>query len=499
MTKPALTDFLTLLPVEQLLRTMPSGLFLVDTEQRIVYWNSEAERITGYRAEEALGRHCSFLEGIECGRGCGLYSPTVSKPILGAICTIHTKSGEPLYISKNIDYLKKGGEIVGGIESFIDVTEQKTLEAALRRQSEELEATVAERTAELEKERSRLNSLLEAMNDFAYIVSEDYRVNYMNRAMIEQLGDHTGTCCYDSFHSLKEPCPNCPIEKVGRGETVREERYIPRLKQTHELLHTRLPSPEGKVLKLAVCRDITERKAVEKALLEANAELDAFTHTVSHDLRSPLTPIIGFAEFLKEHYRDKLDTQALELLGDIEAQGHKMLQQMEDLLVLAQVGRLPLPAESLLTNAIVDDVLATLKDEIENRQAVIKVGPLPEARLPETLLAQLFGNLIGNALRYGCDTGGIIEVEGKRNGQRLSYLVRDHGPGLDAGEQERIFEPFKRGRSGSGTGTGIGLAIVSKLARVYNGRAWVEETPGGGCTFKIEMLEPERPPSGACS
>ncbi|ORJ58715.1 PAS domain-containing sensor histidine kinase [Geothermobacter hydrogeniphilus] len=491
MKQAPLTDFLKLLPVELLLRTMPSGLFLVDTDQRVVYWNSEAERITGYSAEEALGRHCSFLEGVECGRGCGLYSPTVEKPVIGAICTIYTKAGDSLIISKNIDYLRKDGEIVGGIESFIDVTEQKKLEAALRRQSEQLESTVAQRTAELEKERSRLNSLLEAMTDFAYIVTDDYQLSYMNRAMIEQLGDHVGECCFNSLHDLNHPCPDCPIERVGAGEIVREERFIPKLKQTHELLHTPLASSDGKTLKLAVCRDITERKAVEQALRDANTELDAFAHTVSHDLRSPLTPIIGFAEYLREQYRDKLDEQALGLLRDIETQGHKMLQQMEDLLVLAQIGKLPQPAEPLSTNAVVADVMENLRDEIADKQAEISVGLLPAARLPETLLIQMFSNLLGNALRYGCEPGGKVEISGEREGRRLRYQVRDHGRGLEEKERERIFEPFTRGRSSTGEGTGIGLAIVAKLARIYNGRARVEETPGGGCTFVVDMLEPE--------
>lgn len=491
MKKAPLTDFLTLLPVDQLLRTIPSGLFLVDKDQRVVYWNSEAERITGYRSEDALGRHCSFLEGVECGRGCGLYSPSIKKPILGAICTIHTKTGETLFISKNIDYLRKDGEIVGGIESFIDITEQKKLEAALRRQSERLETTVAERTEALEQERSRLSSLLEAMTDFAYIVTEDYQVTYMNRSMIEQFGDQTGRCCYTSFHNFDMPCPECPIELVGCGQIVREERFIPKLNQTHELLHTRLQDSEGKMQKLAVCRDITERKAVEQALREANAELDAFAHTVSHDLRTPLTPIIGFAEYLREQYGDQLDSQAIDLLKEIEGQGHKMLRQMEDLLVLAQVGRLPQPAQPLLTNDLVKDVLETLQDEMAEKRMTVDTSLLPEARLPETLLLQLFSNLIGNALRYGCDPGGVIEVSGERQGQRLRYQVRDHGPGLGEDDRESIFEPFIRGKSRSGEGTGIGLAIVRKLARIYNGRAWVEETPGGGCTFIIEMLEPE--------
>lgn len=486
---PNISEFLKLLPVEQVLRTMPSGLFLVDLDQIVVYWNEEAERITGFSSEEVLGKHCSILEGIECGQGCGLYDDSITKPILGANCTIRTKSGTPIIVSKNVDYLRKDGEIVGGVESFIDISEQKKLESKLRDHGKQLEVAVTQRTRELDQERRRLSSLLEAMTDFAYIVSDDALIQYMNPAMTAVFGDLTGQTCYASFYGQESFCHDCPLSRTLRGEIIREERTNPVTKRIYEILHTPLHTADGTLQKLAVCRDITERKAAEQALKDANADLDAFAHTVSHDLRTPLTPIIGFAEFLREEYGDKLDERAIEILGDIEDQGHKLLQMMEDLLTLAKVGRLKSPSEPHLVGPVIEEILEDMDDVIREKQAQIQVALLPEVKIPETLLTQLFTNLIGNALRYGCPPNGQIEIGGERHDDRLCFYVSDHGPGLPEKDRKRIFQPFSRGAEKTGEGSGIGLAIVEKIARLYNGRAWVEETSGGGCTFWVELIE----------
>jgi PAS domain S-box-containing protein len=295
-------DFLDILSLEQMLRTIPSGLFLVDRDQRIVYWNAEAERITGYPTAEVIGRHCSFLAGIPCGRSCGLYNKAVVKPIIGVPCSIRTREGRRIILSKNVDYLRdKDGRIVGGVESFIDITRQKRLEKRLRRHALELEQAVQRRTAELEAERSRLLTVLDAMNDLAYITSADHRVEFMNRAMIEAFGAHNGNHCY-VVYGRQTACPWCPLPQVLIEETVREERFVEINGRTYEIMHTPLTDADGRVHKLSVFRDITERKEAEKRLHAANQELDAFVYTVSHDLRTPLTPIMGFAEFLKEEY-----------------------------------------------------------------------------------------------------------------------------------------------------------------------------------------------------
>ncbi|MEZ4483434.1 MAG: ATP-binding protein [Syntrophotaleaceae bacterium] len=210
--------------------------------------------------------------------------------------------------------------------------------------------------------------------------------------------------------------------------------------------------------------------------------------TASHDLRSPLTIIIGFAEFLKKNYQDSLGCQGTTLLGRIEQGGHKMRQLLEDLLAFAQVGYLDTPDETIDVNQVVKEVI--LAQSITAKGLTINSGHLPGIQVPRSFLHQLFENLIGNAVRYAGASQHPIEIGGQRQHQWIRYFVRDHGPGVALPERERIFEPFFRGAAAKKVpGSGIGLATVQKIAHLYGGRAWLEETPGGGCTFWVQMQD----------
>lgn len=231
---------------------------------------------------------------------------------------------------------------------------------------------------------------------------------------------------------------------------------------------------------------ITERRAAEERLRETNRELEAFVYTISHDLRSPLAPIIGYAEFLRDEYGAKLDERALDSLDEIEGQANRMLILLEDLLDLAHAGYLDRPPQPVKAGEVLQEVLREMAGQFPEGAHVLTPDPLPPAHLPESLLAQIFRNLIGNALHYA---GGVIEVGGEREDHTVCYFVRDHGPGVPEAERDRIFEVFFRGSTSQGRrGTGVGLATVRKIARSYGGRAWVEETPGGGSTFRV-LLE----------
>ncbi|MCF6179069.1 MAG: PAS domain S-box protein, partial [Geopsychrobacter sp.] len=330
-------QFFEAYPLDKLMKTIPTGLFIVNRQQEIVYWNDEAGRITGFSAHEVVGKHCSFLEGIPCGQGCGLFSSSVAKPLSGISCSIRHQSGERVELSKNIDLLyDSDGEIIGGIESFVDITRLKQLQTNLKEE-------VTERTEELELEQRNLNAVLDGMTDLAYICTEDFEVSFMNRAMQELLGECRERKCYEVMHGLPRICDDCPMPQIKKGQIVRQERMLPISGRSYEIIHSPLHSVDGKVRKLGVCRDITERLQNELQLKQANADLDAFVSTVSHDLRSPLTPLIGFSEFLLEQYGSKLDETAVSCLHEIESTGRRMQALLEDLLTLARVGQVARP------------------------------------------------------------------------------------------------------------------------------------------------------------
>jgi len=483
------------LQLDQVLGVIPSGLFLVDLDMRIIYWNQAAERITGFSATEAIGQHCSFLQGIPCGQGCGLYDSKIPKPVIGVPCTVVTKGGERISLLKNIEYLRdSSGKVIGGIESFIDISRQRDLEQTLRQQTVELEARVKTRTADLARSEARFRAVLDTMDDLAYIASPDLHITFMNRAMRDLLGDLTGQSCHTVLHRLAEPCPWCPMVAVQHNQTVRDERPLGSQHRTYEIIHTPLPSADGQVSKLAVCRDITERKQTENELREANRELDAFAHSISHDLRNLLAPVVTYMDFLTEQYGTVLDPQVKQILGEVERQSERAITLLDDLLDLAQVGRL-LPATTPTDVAkIVDEVLAEVIEPL-HPGSVLKAD-LPDTWVPEVFVYQVFANLLGNAMHYAGGAQQPIEVGCRQEPGRLVYYVRDHGPGIAPEEREAVFDIFYRGRSSKGSrGTGVGLAIVRKVALRCQGSAWVEETPGGGATFCLAV--PRQPEGNA--
>ena len=232
------------------------------------------------------------------------------------------------------------GEIIGGIESFTDVSRQNALEESLREQAASLETRVKERTAELKQSEARFRSVLDTMDDMAYIATEEYVLTFMNRAMLEVFGDRVGDACFEVLHNNSTVCSWCPMGKVFRHRTVRDERQLGNQGRIYEIVHSPLPDEDGLQQKLAVCRDITERKKAELDLREANRELDAFTHSISHDLRGILSPVVTYMDFLRMTYSEVFDEQILQILGDVERQSERAIALLDDLLDLAKVSHI---------------------------------------------------------------------------------------------------------------------------------------------------------------
>lgn len=231
------------------------------------------------------------------------------------------------------------------------------------------------------------------------------------------------------------------------------------------------------------------RRCAEDRLQKANEELDAFVHTVSHNLRSPLTPILGYAEILKDQCGSRLRDTEKAAIETIDAQGNRMLNMLNDLLRFATIGHSETPTTPVDADRVLSAVADVWRQRIEDSGGSLLCGRLPPVPVEESLLYQIFDNLVGNATRYapGCE----IEVGGEREGSRVRFFVRDHGPGIPPEERAHIFEPFRRGASGRPLpGTGIGLATVCRITTSHGGRAWVEETPGGGSTFFVEIGAP---------
>lgn len=217
----------------------------------------------------------------------------------------------------------------------------------------------------------------------------------------------------------------------------------------------------------------------------ANKELEAFTYSVSHDLRAPLRAINGFSQILQQEFAADLPAKAGHCLARVVDNTRQMTALIDDLLRLSQLGRQALKKESVDPAKLAGEILASLTPEHERRQVEFITGQLPVCQADPALLKQVFLNLLSNALKYTRPRAvARIEIGWQALDGRPVYFVRDNGVGFDMSYAGRLFGPFQRlHRSEEYEGTGIGLAIVQRVIQRHGGQVWAEAEVDKGATF----------------
>lgn len=236
--------------------------------------------------------------------------------------------------------------------------------------------------------------------------------------------------------------------------------------------------------------ELTRQVRDHAAELEvANKELEAFSYSVSHDLRAPLRTIGGFSHMLLEENEAQLSERGKYLLDRICGSVTQMGGLIEGLLDLSRSGRQPLCRQPVNLAALVQQVLDELSKEREGRQVKVIVAELPDCVGDPSLLKQVFANLLANAFKFTRGTGeAIIEVGWREQGGNKVYFVRDNGAGFDMRYANKLFGAFQRlhGRE-QFEGTGIGLSIVQRIVHRHAGRIWVEAEVGKGAIFYFSL------------
>ncbi|MHB8581447.1 MAG: ATP-binding protein [Ignavibacteriaceae bacterium] len=217
-------------------------------------------------------------------------------------------------------------------------------------------------------------------------------------------------------------------------------------------------------------------------------ELENFSSIVAHDLKSPLNGIIGFGEFLKEDYQDKLDDEANENIDVIISSGKRMALLINDLLEFARAGKTVIPEQAISLDNILADIKTDLDYVIKQKNVIIDIKQkLPICHCDKTQISQVWKNLITNSIKYNDSVSPTIEIgyeEVKDELPVYRFHIKDNGIGIDEKFINRIFMPFQRAVSGSKyEGTGIGLAIVKRVIENHKGRIWVDSKIGEGTTF----------------
>ncbi len=480
------------------------GILVYDKQLNVIAGNLAAERILRLPLAGIIGA-AGFTSLLPCVHADG--SPILpderptrltvksGKPLTGQIVGIYRPDGSMNWLSVNTGFLRRPGDAdwYGVVSTIGDITKQRHAELALSASE-----ALYRQTFEL------------ATTGIAHVDLAG-RFMQVNRSLCEILGysekELIGRPVKEISHPEDRNLTDSQRMRVRSGEkpSVRfEKRYIRNSGAIVWVdLSVALACDASGVpqYEIALFDDITERKKAEAALREAheelkrsNAELEQFAYVASHDLQEPLRMVSSYTQLLMRRYGDKLDGDAREFTAFIVDGATRMTQLIEDLLVedllaYSRVGTRdrnfkPAEAESSLRRA-----LTNLRAAIQDSGATVTQDKLPAIPCDEVQLAQLFQNLIGNALKFRKpDAAPAVHVGAADQGAEWEFTVRDNGIGIEPQYFERIFMVFQRLHDkGEYPGTGIGLAIVKKVVERHGGRIWVQSQPGAGTTFHFTM------------
>jgi PAS domain S-box-containing protein len=469
----------------------------------ITSWNSGAERLYGYSAEGAIGQDITLL--IPPDRP-GEETEIISRIRRGESVehfeTIRLKKdGTRLDVSITVSPIKDAsGQIVGASSIGRDITSRKRVEEELQKAHDELELQVQERTAALSQSNMLLQTLLDNMPDQIYFKDRESRFIKNSRAQAEAMGfsdpaQIVGKTDFDFFpHAQRSYEEEQEIIRSGKPLVDFEEWVVWPDGHGTWVSTTKVPlrDREDKIIgTFGISRDITERKRNEEALQKAVDELDAFSYSISHDLRAPLRGIDGWSLALLEDYGGQLDEQGKEYINRVRAETQHMGELIDDLLKLSRITRAEMSTDQVDLSARARSIAARLQAGEPQRQVEFIIQNDLQAKADARLMDVALTNLLGNAFKFTGKTPEARIEFGQMNldGERV-FFVRDNGAGFDMAYSKKLFGAFQRmHKTSEFPGTGIGLATVQRIIHRHGGRVWAEAAPDKGATFFFTIEE----------
>jgi len=392
------------------------------------------------------------------------------------------------------------GNILGILGCYEDITESKKAEEELQSYRNKLEEVVRERTRELQLQAQIINQIHDSVvsTDLNGIVTSWNKgaENLFGYSENEAIGKPISFVYPEEEQEYLRDQVITPLKEKGAHETEVTMRRKGggdfQAILSLSMLHNEDGSPQGMI---GYSLDITARKKAEAALLKqadileaANQELEAFSYSVSHDLRAPLRSIDGFSQALLDDYNDRLDEAGKDYLNRVRNASQRMARLIDDMLDLSRVGRHKLRREALDISAIADSVVRKLEEQNPNRSVKITIDPGLRAEGDSRLIETVLDNLIGNAWKYTANRDGAeIEVGSLNDTGETVFYVRDNGAGFDMRYATKLFGTFQRLHGSEFEGTGIGLATVMRVVTRHGGRVWGEGEVGKGATFYFTL------------
>jgi PAS domain S-box-containing protein len=476
-------------------------IYMIDTNLNVLGISPSVEKIMGYKPEDFVGRSATDLGEILAPES---FEQAIADAVLilkgetisATVYRFIAKDGTVKYGEVSGSPILYEGKVIGIISVARDITKRKLAEEALRESEEKYRELVKYAPAgiyEVDYEKGR------------FISVNDVICEYTGYTQDELLN----TNLYNLLTEESQKLMGERLEKLVAGEKMPQSvEYCIRTKGGEKLwaLLNAKYIYEGEKLKGAtgIIHNITERKRAEEEirklndeleqrvtdrtaqLEDSNKELEAFSYTVSHDLKSPLQHITGFSELLNRRMAESLDEKSKHFLKAITDSTIKMGKLIDDILSFSRMGRTEMLKRKTNLDILVKEILRDFQADERGKNIDWKIGQLPEVYGDSAMLKQVLVNLISNAFKYTkVRTNAVIEI-GSTIGEKgeVCFFVRDNGAGFDMKYVDKLFGLFQRlHRNEEFEGTGIGLANVRRIINRHGGKVWAEGKVGEGATF----------------
>ncbi|WP_053076832.1 PAS domain-containing protein [Caenimonas sp. SL110] len=476
------------------------GGWRIDVRTQVITWSDEASAIL----DMPSGQSPSLDEVFE------LFLPQSRDLTIAAVQACMTQgtpfdvevqmvtaTGRPVWI-RSIGRAERdaSGEIVAIQGAQQEITQRVQLLAEVRDLNAGLEVKIAERTRELAQQEALFRALAEHSPLPIWTCDDVGRLTFFSRAWYDLVGGEAPRWLGNEWLDLVHPDDRPAMVQnwnlaVNTGKPYAGSRRIRAADGTYHIMSYRAAPVRDAARDIAfwvgVESDITDLKDTEAALRLSNRELEVFSYSVSHDLRSPLQRVGAFSQLLAQQLGENPGEKALHYLARIRANVDHMTLLIDGLLSLSQLSQVELGKSHVDLSALATEIVERLRSEQPHRVALFQITPGLVVWADRTLLRSVLDNLLGNAWKFSSQReqteihlGGSVE--------RGEYFVRDNGAGFDMTYAAKLFGTFQRLHSDAEfEGTGIGLATVARILARHGGRIWAIAEPGHGATFYFTL------------
>ena len=449
----------------------------------ILYWNAGAEELFGYAGSEVIGK--SVLDTIVPPEHVDEKRRWLAAALGG---------GSALY--ESVRRRKDGLQIC--VDVAVKVARDRDGNEYLLLNERDITRVKYQRDAQVLQ--TRFREVLEAAPDAIVLVDSSGRITLVNSEAERLFGYTRGELLGQLVEELV-PTRFHGNHPSHRANYFREPQTRPmgiglelsgRRKDGTEFPVEISLSPlsiENSTLAMAAIRDVSPRKKIEEALKTANRELEAFTYSVSHDLRAPIRQIDGFARILSEQLGPEIDEKVAHYLRRIQDGAGHMGRLVDDLLNLAKIGRQDLKPRLVGLTTVARDAMTDIEADTTGREIRWQLDPLPTIECDPGLMKVVFTNLLSNAVKYTRSrTAAVVHIGCAVRHGEPTIFVRDNGVGFDMKYADKLFGVFQRlHRAEEFEGTGVGLATVQRIVHKHGGQIWADAIRDQGASFYFTL------------